>query len=477
MSVGSVLGDLAWRTFAFCFGIFNFIAMAFVAGTRDDAFSDRTHDHEKMELADAQEKYWDLQLSPFAGFKHKFFTTRNGVKLHYVTNAKEGTKSGKIAIFIHGFPDSYVLWRSILGSPALSAHTLIAVDLPGFGGSDSLPVYDPENVLESLAGFILGIREQYLQEGGKVVMVTHDWGGIVGGRLASEAKELADRWIIIGAVLIPQLQSNANTHIASAKQMLHTWIKWPFNPRLFKAALKTMSPVFGQIGKSFYIFILQLPFPLAHRFTTMGNFWFLRVLHMVQAKVITKKGKSKKLLSWAQKADWMAISSGPGAGQFPKTTSAKEGYSESVRNRVKDFGMSQKIRLYRDGLFSGTWEKSLETVVALSEIPSTRSGSGAGLFEDGPPGSLRVPATIIYGKNDMAFESRLCLDSIGDYLVKGSQVFVANECGHWMPHEEEGVYIIEAVTAWALQEGDEKDEGLRKRVERLGEDVRWVVEK
>lgn len=61
--------------------------------------------------------------------------------------------------------------------------------------------YDAEGLLESLAAFILGMREQYLGEQGRVVMITHDWGGILGTRLASEARELADRWIIASAII------------------------------------------------------------------------------------------------------------------------------------------------------------------------------------------------------------------------------------------------------------------------------------
>ena len=101
-----------------------------------------------------------------------------------------------------GFPDSFLLWRNHLQSPALASHVLIAVDLPGYGGSDGLQRYDADGLLESLTVFILGMREQYLGEGGKVVMVTHDWGAILSTRLASEAKELADRWIICSAIIV-----------------------------------------------------------------------------------------------------------------------------------------------------------------------------------------------------------------------------------------------------------------------------------
>lgn len=98
----------------------------------------------------------------------------------------------------------------MLQSSKLAEYVLIAVDLPGYGGSDGLDKYDPEGVLEAMTAFVLGMRELYLSSGegeerGKLVMVTHDWGGIIGARLASEAKELADRWIITSAVLVSSI--------------------------------------------------------------------------------------------------------------------------------------------------------------------------------------------------------------------------------------------------------------------------------
>jgi pimeloyl-ACP methyl ester carboxylesterase len=81
--------------------------------------------------------------------------------------------------------------------------TLVAVDLPGFGGSDSLPNYDPDSVLEALSEFIMKMRETYLSESpGPVVIVGHDWGALIGFRLASEASVLADRFILSNTFLV-----------------------------------------------------------------------------------------------------------------------------------------------------------------------------------------------------------------------------------------------------------------------------------
>lgn len=111
-------------------------------------------------------------------------------------------------IFLHGFPDSSLEWRYILQSHTLQeSATLVAVDLPGYGGSDGFSHYGATEVLEALTEFIVAMREQYLstnradneQEGvesNKVFIVGHDWGCVLSYRLAAEAPCLADRFIV-----------------------------------------------------------------------------------------------------------------------------------------------------------------------------------------------------------------------------------------------------------------------------------------
>lgn len=136
---------------------------------------------------------------------------RSGLKLHYLTNIATpdpfAPRSKNLVIFLHGFPDTCLSWRFVTESPTLRQHTtLIAVDLPGFGGSDSLPRYSATEVLESLTEFIVAMREQYMSvdnESGqgecqvnKVLIVGHDWGCVLSYRLAAEAPSLADRFIL-----------------------------------------------------------------------------------------------------------------------------------------------------------------------------------------------------------------------------------------------------------------------------------------
>jgi pimeloyl-ACP methyl ester carboxylesterase len=151
----------------------------------------------------------------------------------------------------------------------------------------------------------------------------------------------------------------------------------------------------------------------------------------------------------------MAASLGPGKAQFNLGTGEDLAYPESVKQRQRDGGWSEKIRVYREGLFRQKWEKSLEVVVRLSELeqsqsPSRRSSSGTGLFDNGPPGSLKAPVTVVYGRLDPAFEPRLVLEGIADYLPRASQVVILEKGGHWLPVEQVGADVLEQIVRWAL---------------------------
>ncbi|KAL5116867.1 hypothetical protein ACEQ8H_005219 [Pleosporales sp. CAS-2024a] len=440
--------DMAWTGFKVSFGLTSLAAVWVNAGLKNGALWAKDTEAEKKELALSQARYWGLEREPLLGFRHAFFTTRAGVRVHYVTNAKPGEMEGKnVAIFIHGFPDSFLLWRHILQSPALHGnHILIAVDLPGYGGSDSLPNYGAYEVLETMAEFILDMRKQYLQTGGKVVIATHDWGALVGARLASEAAHLADHWVISSGMIPHLTASNSASQMVLFKQMLRTWLHTPLNFRLLKTAFATLIPVGSQFRKSFYIFCFLLPWPFSGFFATFGNYWWLRILHSLDDGKAHEEDELIGRLDPKKAGEAMTMSAGPSPAQL--TAMADLRYGESVRKRVADRGMSQKIGIYRHGLFVGKWEKSLETTAALFELaPATQPGSFLG---DAPQGALKAPTTFILGERDPAFDQRLVLGNIKDYLVRGSQVMLVKDAGHWLPLESDGRVVLEKSVQWAL---------------------------
>lgn len=232
--------------------------------------------------------------------------------------------------------------------------------------------------------------------------------------------------------------------------MLRTWTSHPFNTTLLKNALSALKPVLSQFRRSFYIFCFHLPKPLDAFFTTFGNYWFLRVMHNLGLGPHKEGDNLLTRLDPKTAAESMCMSTGPALPQLlDQPVGAPTGrYGESVRRRIADRGMSEKIRLYREGLLLGRWEKSLETTAALFEMRSSNDK----VSDTAPKGALKAPATLVLAEHDPAFDLRLALDNIRDYLVKGSQVLVVKDAGHWMPLEPTTRVVLEQLMLWALSD-------------------------
>ena len=98
--------------------------------------------------------------------------------VHGLTMAYREEGAGDPIVFLHGNPTSSYLWRAVLGPTARHGRCL-APDLIGVGGSDKLPDAGPGSYRfvehrRFLDGLLdeLGVRE-------RVVLVGHDWGGVL----------------------------------------------------------------------------------------------------------------------------------------------------------------------------------------------------------------------------------------------------------------------------------------------------------
>lgn len=83
----------------------------------------------------------------------------------------------------------------------MNSARIVCLDLPNFGGSDTFEKPDT-SVLEAVSEFIVAMREEHedaasnTNKNFSTVVVAHDWGCVIGFRLAAEAPQLADRFIL-----------------------------------------------------------------------------------------------------------------------------------------------------------------------------------------------------------------------------------------------------------------------------------------
>ncbi|KAL4974448.1 hypothetical protein BDW66DRAFT_167897 [Aspergillus desertorum] len=404
----------------------------------------------------ARNRLWDLS-NRWSVFAHQIHTLRSGFKFHYVSNKINVADSASrpLVIFIHGFPDSWGIWRHILMEESLqNSATLVAVDLPGYGGSGSLDRYSATAVLENLTEFIIAIRTKYgidsptATRRQRTIIVGHDWGCVLAMRLAADAPQLADRFILTNGPLIPLVLSNIGCRVSSSVKMLKSILRSPIQKRslLFNTA-KSLKPVFFQLWLSGYIFAFQLP-PLLLDYIGSGA-------NQATLKYIHKMSYGKQSYTLTDAAECMASTLGPSIHEGRTQTADGEGYADSAVTRPAISNFAEMCSYYRDGTATASWGKSIETITSLHSI-SRENGSrhtdrDAGGLYDRPSGALKASTTVVWGLKDHALTRELCLDGISDYLPQDSQVIELPVSGHWTPLEREGRIALGKVVEWAVK--------------------------
>jgi epoxide hydrolase 4 len=144
----------------------------------------------------------------------------NGLDFHVA----EAGAGDRLALCLHGFPESWFSWRHQLPLLAQLGFLAWAPDLRGYGGTSrpsGVPAYSLENLRADVAALIEASGAK------QTVLIGHDWGALI-----------AWDYAMFGRLPIAKLIIMNVPHPALAEQGLRT--------------LK-------QLAKSWYIFFFQLP--------------------------------------------------------------------------------------------------------------------------------------------------------------------------------------------------------------------------
>jgi haloalkane dehalogenase len=98
---------------------------------------------------------------------------------------------------LHGYPESSYMWRHLLEAVADAGWQAVAPDLPGYGDSPYAGSGTWQAHVDAVDAFH---REQEL---GEVVLVVHDWGGLIGLRWACEHPDLIRAMVISNTGFFP----------------------------------------------------------------------------------------------------------------------------------------------------------------------------------------------------------------------------------------------------------------------------------
>ncbi|MGH3674623.1 MAG: alpha/beta fold hydrolase [Mycobacterium sp.] len=117
-----------------------------------------------------------------------------------VTVAYRELGTGPAVLLLHGWPTSSLLWRGVM--PGLAAQSrVVALDLPGFGGSDK-PVdvhYDFGLFERAIDGVLSGLGI------GEVGVVAHDIGGPIAVHWALQQPSRVTKIALLNTLLYPEL--------------------------------------------------------------------------------------------------------------------------------------------------------------------------------------------------------------------------------------------------------------------------------
>jgi haloalkane dehalogenase len=93
-----------------------------------------------------------------------------------------GDEDAPVALFLHGYPNSSYMWKDVLPAVAEAGYRAIAPDFPGYGDSQLVrgDTGTWEDHMQALDDFV---AEHDLAP---VVLVVHDWGGLIGLRWACD---------------------------------------------------------------------------------------------------------------------------------------------------------------------------------------------------------------------------------------------------------------------------------------------------
>jgi haloalkane dehalogenase len=107
-----------------------------------------------------------------------------------LSHREAGSPDRGEVLLLHGYPESSYMWRDLLGPVAAAGWRAIAPDLLGFGDSPPDGAGTWERQVEAVEAFRRGLGLE------RVVLVVHDWGGLIGLRWACEHPE-AVRGLVI----------------------------------------------------------------------------------------------------------------------------------------------------------------------------------------------------------------------------------------------------------------------------------------
>ncbi len=136
-------------------------------------------------------RFSDLKDYPF----QPHYITLNNIQIHYLD---EGPENAIPVLLLHGVPAWSYLYRHIIKIIAEAGYRVIAPDLIGFGKSDKprkIKYYNYQIQIDCISNLIKALKLQ------NIILFGHDWGSLIGLRIAGQDSQLFSAIIICNGML------------------------------------------------------------------------------------------------------------------------------------------------------------------------------------------------------------------------------------------------------------------------------------
>ncbi len=187
-------------------------------------------------LRTPDERFENLPGYPFAPHYVEVPDGDGGtLRMHYLD---EGPRDGKVVLLLHGEPSWSYLYRKMIPGIVAAGHRAIAPDLIGFGRSDK-PAEQSDYTFQRQMDWLTAFLKQVDLTG--VTLFAHDWGAVLGLRLAAENEERFAR-IAIGNGGLPTGDRPPNDAFLRWQKFSQTSPVFPIGKLIQGATVTTLSP-------------------------------------------------------------------------------------------------------------------------------------------------------------------------------------------------------------------------------------------
>lgn len=125
----------------------------------------------------------------------------------------DGKEEDELVIFLHGWPETSYMWKKLISSISKKGFYCVAPNLRGYS-KEACPQEIEQYSLDKLAEDVIGIFKSFDKQ--DFHLVGHDWGAIIGWKLAHDHKDKILSWT---GISVPHPQSFGKAMVMDEEQI------------------------------------------------------------------------------------------------------------------------------------------------------------------------------------------------------------------------------------------------------------------